>query len=52
MLCPYYKKISIKMLNKYQDKFNIDNSIKKCGNKNIILYTMLILLTGNNWQKK
>lgn len=40
-----------------KDRFNIDkiiltdNSIKKCGNKNIILSTMLILLTGNNWQK-
>jgi len=50
-------KITIKMLKKYKDRFNIDkiiltdNSIKKCGNKNIILSTMLILLTGNNWQK-
>jgi len=45
------------MLQKYKDKFNIDkiiltdNSIKKCGNKNIILSSMLILLTGNSWQK-
>jgi len=51
-------KITIKMLQKYRDKFNInkiiltDNSIKKCGNKNIILSTMLILLTGNNWYGK
>lgn len=41
-----------------KDIFNIDkiiltdNSIKKCGNKNIILSTMLILLTENTWQKK
>ena len=46
------------MLKKYKDRFNIDkiiltdNSIKKCGNKNIILSTMLILLTGNNWYGK
>ena len=41
-----------------KDRFNIDkiiltdNSIKKCGNKNIILSTMLILLTGNTWYGK
>jgi hypothetical protein len=44
------------MIDKY--RFNIDkiiltdNSIKKCGNKiNIILSSMLMLLTGNTWQK-
>lgn len=48
-------KITIKMLKKYKDKFNInkiiltDNSIKSCSNINIILSKMLILLTGDTW---
>ena len=48
-------KITIKMLKKYKDEFGInkivltDNSIKKCGRKDIILAHMLMLLNGNTW---
>ncbi len=51
-------KITLKMLQKFKDKLNInkisltDNSIKKCNNKDIILSTMLILLTGDTWYGK
>jgi len=51
-------KLTIKMLKKYKDKFGIsmctltDNSIKKCGKKNIILSKMLILLGGDTWYGK
>ena len=51
-------KITIKMLKKYKDKFGIsmitltDNSIKKCGEENIILSKMLILLGGDTWYGK
>lgn len=50
--------ITIKMLKKYKDKFNInmitltDNSIKQCRKENIILAKMSILLTGNTWYGK
>lgn len=46
------------MLKKYKDKFGIsmitltDNSIKKCGEENIILSKMLILLGGDTWYGK
>jgi hypothetical protein len=46
------------MLEKYKNKFNIkmiiltDNSIKKCGNIDIKLSLMLILLTGDTWYGK
>jgi hypothetical protein len=48
-------RITIAMLKKYKEKLNVrrivltDNSIKKCNNKNIILSTMMILLTGDTW---
>jgi hypothetical protein len=51
-------RITIAMLKKYKDKFDInkifitDNSVKKCGNKNITLSTMMILLTGDTWYGK
>ncbi len=51
-------KLTIKMLEKYKDKFNInkilltDNSIKKCGDINIILSKMLILISGDTWYGK
>jgi hypothetical protein len=51
-------KITLKMIKKYQDKFNInkilltDNSLKKCNNKNIKLSIMLTLLTGTTWYGK
>jgi hypothetical protein len=51
-------KITIKMLQKYKDKLDInkiiitDNSIKKCNNKNIKLSVMLTLLTGDTWYGK
>jgi hypothetical protein len=51
-------KITLKMLQKFKNKLGInkisltDNSIKKCNNKDIILSTMLILLTGDTWYGK
>jgi len=48
-------KITLKLIKKYKDKFNIkkilitDNSLKKCNNKNIELAPMLTLLTGDTW---
>jgi hypothetical protein len=51
-------RITIAMLKKYKDKLNVkkivltDNSVKKCGNKNITLSTMMILLTGDTWYGK
>ena len=48
-------KITLKMLQKYKDKFNLkkillsDNSIKKCNNKDIKLPIMLTLLNGETW---
>ena len=51
-------KITLKMIKKYKDKFNIkkilitDNSLKKCHNKNIELSLMLTLLTGDTWYSK
>ena len=51
-------KITLKMLQKYKDKLDIekilltDNSLKKCNNENIKLSTMLTLLTGNTWYGK
>jgi hypothetical protein len=51
-------KITIKMLKKYKQTFGInkiiltDNSIKKCGNKDIILSHMLMLLNGDTWYRK
>jgi hypothetical protein len=51
-------KITIKMLQKYKEKFDIkkilltDNSVKKCNDKNIKLAVMLTLLTGDTWYGK
>ena len=51
-------KITMKMLQKYKNKFNItmiiltDNSLKKCGTQNIKLSLMLTLLTGDTWYGK
>lgn len=51
-------RITLKMIEKYKDKFNInkillaDNSLKKCNNKNIELSKMMILLTGQTWYGK
>ena len=51
-------KITIKMLKKYKKELDInkivltDNSIKKCGKKDIILAHMLMLLNGNTWYGK
>ena len=51
-------KITLKMLKKYKDKFNIDliiltdNSVKQCHNKSIVLSLMLVLLTGDTWYGK
>jgi hypothetical protein len=48
-------KITLKMLKKYKNKFNIDtivltdNSVKQCGKIQINLSKMLILLTGETW---
>lgn len=47
--------LTIKMLKRYKDKFKIkmiilvDNSIKKCGKKNIKFSIMKTLLTGDTW---
>lgn len=51
-------KLTLKMLKKYKNKFNIDlviltdNSIKRCGQDNIKLPLMLTLLTGDTWYGK
>jgi len=51
-------KITIKMLKKYKDQFNIkmviltDNSIKKCQNEYIKLPIMMTLLSGDTWYGK
>ena len=51
-------KITIKIIKKYKTKFGInkiiltDNSLKKCGEKDIKLSHMLILLTGQTWYGK
>lgn len=51
-------KITLKLLQKYKDKFDIkkilitDNSLKKCKNKNIELSVMLTLLSGDTWYGK
>ena len=51
-------KITLKMLQKYKDKLDInliiltDNSIKKCGNNDIKLALMMTLLTGDTWYGK
>lgn len=51
-------KITLKMLKKYKDKFNIkmiilsDNSLKKCKESDIKLSLMLTLLDGNTWYGK
>lgn len=48
-------KITLKMLEKYKERFNIkhiiltDNSLKKCGDNYIKLSMMVILLTGHTW---
>jgi hypothetical protein len=51
-------KLTIKMLKKYKNKFNIkmiilaDNSLKQCGKNNIKLSLMLTLITGDTWYGK
>ena len=51
-------KITLKLLTKYKDKFNInmiiltDNSIKKCNKYDIKMALMLTLLTGDTWYGK
>ncbi len=51
-------KITLKMLNKYANKLNInkiilrDNSVKNCGTNKIKLTKMMILLTGHTWYGK
>jgi len=51
-------KITLKLLKKYQDKFQIkmiiltDNSIKKCNKVDIKLPIMMTLLTGDTWYSK
>lgn len=51
-------KITIKMIKKYTNKFNIkiitlvDNSLKKCGSSDIKLALMLTLITGHTWYGK
>jgi len=51
-------KITLKMLEKYKEQFNIkhiilaDNSLKKCNNVDIELSTMKILLSGHTWYGK
>ena len=51
-------KLTIKMLQKYKDKLNIDqiiltdNSIKSCDKINIKLSKMLILINGDTWYGK
>lgn len=51
-------KITLKMLNKYKNQFNInmitltDNSIKRCKNTDIPLSIMLTMLTGDTWYGK
>ena len=48
-------KVTIKILKKYKNKFNInkiilvDNSMKKCNKYNIEFSTMMILLNGHTW---
>ena len=50
--------ITLKMLKKYRTELGInkisltDNSIKKCGNTNVILSKMSILLSGHTWYGK
>ena len=51
-------RITLKMIEKYKDKFDVkkiiitDNSIKKCGKKDIQFAPMMILLTGDTWYGK
>lgn len=51
-------KLTIKMLKKYKNKFNInkiilvDNSLKQCKKYNIEFSTMMILLNGHTWYGK
>jgi hypothetical protein len=51
-------KITIKMLKKYKDTFDInkivlvDNSVKRCNKINIEFSSMMILLSGNTWYGK
>lgn len=51
-------KITLKLLKKYKDRFNIkmviltDNSVKKCNKNDIKLGLMLTMLTGDTWYGK
>jgi hypothetical protein len=51
-------KLTLKLLNKYKDKFNIDiivltdNSVKNCNGENIKLSIMYSLMNGDTWYGK